>query len=140
MRGGDPGVTNERVEMRLELIPLPTEDVERSKAFYADTIGFVVDHDVQPGPGVRIIQLTPPGSSCSIALMTGMGPDPGRQGRVHGLHLVVDDLEVVRSRLVARGAGVGEIRNLGGVRYASFNDPDGNSWELQEIPSRGDPD
>lgn len=126
--------------MRLELVPLPTEDIERSKAFYADTIGFVVDHDVQPGPGVRIVQLTPPGSSCSIALMAGMGSDPERQGRVHGLHLVVEDLDDTRSRLLARGAGIGAIRDLGGVRYASFSDPDGNSWELQELAAGPNPE
>lgn len=126
-------MTDQAMEMRLELIPLPTVDVERSKSFYVDTISFVVDHDVQPGPGVRIVQLTPPGSSCSIALMSGMGADSNQRGRVHGLHLVVDDLDDVRSRLLERGATIGEIRDLGGVRYASFSDPDGNSWELQEI-------
>ncbi|QNE35897.1 VOC family protein [Leifsonia shinshuensis] len=121
------------MEMRLELVPLPVSDVDRSKAFYADTIGFVLDHDVQPGNGMRIVQLTPPGSACSIAFGTGMGTGTPSDGTVSGLHLVVDDIAAVRDELVSRGAEIGEIRDMGGVKFAYFSDPDGNTWELQDL-------
>lgn len=117
--------------MKLELLPLPVSDVNRSKAFYVDAVGFHLDHDVEPGNGMRILQVTPPGSACSIAFGTGMTrPDAGP---VHGIHLVVDDIAAVREGLKARGVDVGEIRDLGGVAYASFADPDGNTWELRSL-------
>ncbi|WP_136610084.1 VOC family protein [Sinomonas albida] len=119
--------------MKLELVPLPVSDVDRSKAFYADAIGFTVDHDIQPAEGMRIVQLTPPGSACSIAIGTGMGFGGPGKGTVRGLHLVVTDIEAVRESLRARGADVGEIRDMGGVKFAHFRDPDGNSWELQDL-------
>ncbi len=118
--------------MRLELVPLPVSDVERSKAFYTDVIGFELDHDVQPGNGMRFVQLTPPGSACSIVIGTGMGSDPA-DGTVHGLHLVVDDIAAARTELLTRGAEVSGIQDMGGVYYAYFSDPDGNSWALQQI-------
>ena len=121
------------MEMRLELVPLPVSDVDRSKAFYTDTIGFVLDHDVEPGNGMRIVQLTPPGSACSIAFGTGMGVGTPEAGTVTGLHLVVDDIAAVRDELVSRGADIGEIRDMGGVKFAYFSDPDGNTWELQDL-------
>jgi catechol 2,3-dioxygenase-like lactoylglutathione lyase family enzyme len=119
------------VDMRLQLVPLPTSDVERCKAFYADRVGFVLDHDVEPGNGMRVVQLTPPGSACSIAFGTGFG-DPDAP-RVSNLHLVVDDVEQVRAALVGRGVSVSDVQDMGGVKYAYFSDPDGNSWALQEI-------
>ncbi|GAA0994175.1 VOC family protein [Subtercola frigoramans] len=120
------------MEMRLELIPLPSTDVDRSKAFYTDRVGFVLDHDVEPGNGMRVVQLTPPGSSCSIAIGVGF-VDPSA-APVHGLHLVVDDVELARQTLVAQGVDVSEVSDMGGgVRYAYFSDPDGNSWALQQI-------
>ncbi|WP_285115156.1 VOC family protein [Leifsonia sp. fls2-241-R2A-40a] len=121
------------MDMKLELIPLPVSDVDRSKAFYGDTIGFHLDHDVEPGNGMRIVQFTPPGSSCSIAFGTGMGNNNPEDGTVKGLHLVVTDIAAVREQLLARGADIGEIRDMGGVKYASFSDPDGNTWELQDL-------
>ncbi|MBS1697023.1 MAG: VOC family protein [Actinobacteria bacterium] len=121
------------MDMKLELVPLPVSDVDRSKAFYVDIIGFHLDHDVQPTSGMRIVQLTPPGSACSIAFGTGMGTRHPELGTVHGLHLVVDDITSVRDQLLARGADVGEVRDLGGVKFAVFSDPDGNTWELQDI-------
>lgn len=127
------------MDMRLELVPLPVSDVDRAKAFYADTIGFALDHDVEPGNGMRIVQLTPPGSSCSIAFGTGMGAGAPEEGVVKGLHLVVDDIDAVRDELLARGADVGEIRDLGGVRFAFFSDPDGNTWELQDLSAMRPP-
>jgi catechol 2,3-dioxygenase-like lactoylglutathione lyase family enzyme len=120
------------VDMRLELVPLVSTDVERSKAFYVDRAGFRLDHDVEPGNGMRIVQLTPPGSACSIVVGVGIG-DP-EASPVHGLHLVVDDLEAVRQNLVGNGIDVSEVSDMGGgVRYAYFSDPDGNSWALQQI-------
>ena len=127
------------MHMRLELVPLPVSDVERAKAFYADTIGFELDHDVEPGNGMRIVQLTPPGSSCSIAFGTGMGAGAPEEGVVKGLHLVVDGIDAVRDELLARGADVGEIRDMGGVRFAFFSDPDGNTWELQDLSAMRPP-
>jgi len=120
------------VDMRLELVPLPSSDVERSKAFYVDRVGFVLDHDIEPGNGMRIVQLTPPGSACSIVIGGGISsPDAAP---VLGLHLVVDDVEVARRTLVDNGVDVSDVNDMGGgVRYAFFTDPDGNSWALQQI-------
>jgi len=116
--------------MRLELVPLSVSDVDRSISFYRDVVGFVLDHDVSPGNGMRVVQLTPPGSSCSIAFGVGMGAG----APVSNLHLVVDDLESVRARLAANGLDVSPVQDMGGgVHYAFFADPDGNSWALQEI-------
>ncbi|WP_297371120.1 VOC family protein [Cryobacterium sp.] len=121
------------MDMRLELVPLVSTDADRSKAFYADQVGFTVDHDVEPGNGMRIVQLTPSGSACSIVIGVGIG-DP-QAAPVRGLHLVVDDVAAVRSTLVGNGVDVSDISDMGGVLYAYFSDPDGNSWALQEIPS-----
>jgi len=120
------------VDMRLELVPLPTTDVDRSKAFYVDQVGFVLDHDVEPGNGMRVVQLTPPGSACSIVIGVGISDPQGAP--VQGIHLVVDDIEIARRTLTGRGVAVSEVDDMGGgVRYAYFTDPDGNSWALQEI-------
>ena len=120
------------MDMRLELVPLRSTDVDRSKAFYVDQVGFGLDHDVQPGNGMRIVQLTPPGSACSVVVGVGFG-DPDA-APVQGLHLVVDDLEAVRGSLLGNGVEVSEVSDMGGgVRYAYFSDPDGNSWALQQI-------
>lgn len=120
------------MDMRLELVPLPTADVDRSKEFYAERMGFHVDHDVAPGNGMRVVQLTPPGSACSIAVGVGFS-DPDAP-RVQGLHLVVDDLAATRAHLLGRGVEVSEVQDLGGVLYAHLSDPDGNSWALQQVP------
>jgi catechol 2,3-dioxygenase-like lactoylglutathione lyase family enzyme len=125
------------MDMRLELVPLPTADVDRSKHFYAEQVGFHVDHDIEPGNGMRIVQLTPPGSACSIAVGVGMGDPDGP--RVQNLHLVVDDAEAARAALVGNGVEVSEVSDMGGVKYAFFSDPDGNSWALQEITTRTPP-
>lgn len=121
------------MEMKLELVPLPVSDLDRSKDFYVDVMGFTLDHDVQPGNGMRIVQLTPPGSACSIAFGTGMGNQP-EEGTVNGLHLVVADIAAARDELVARGAEVSGVQDMGGVKYAYLGDPDGNSWALQQLP------
>jgi catechol 2,3-dioxygenase-like lactoylglutathione lyase family enzyme len=126
------------MDMKLELVPLPVTDVDRAKAFYVDQVGFGVDVDVRPTEGLRIVQLTPPGSSCSFLLSTGvqwvqdMAP-----GSVHGVHLVVNDIEAARAELIERGVDVGSVDDVGGgVKYASFHDPDGNLLLLQEMPWR----
>jgi catechol 2,3-dioxygenase-like lactoylglutathione lyase family enzyme len=121
------------MDMRLELVPLLTTDVDRSKAFYADRVGFILDRDVEPGNGMRVVQLTPPGSSCSVVFGVGIG-EPGA-GPVRGLHLVVDDIASVRRVLLDKGVEVSSITDMGGVQYAFFSDPDGNSWALQQMPS-----
>ena len=121
--------------MKIELIPIPVSDVERAKTFYTEVIGFSLDHDLQPGNGMRIIQLTPQGSACSIVIGEGMGPGP-EAGTVQGIHLVVSDIAAVRGELIGRGATVSDIQDMGGVQYAYFSDPDGNSWALQQIDRR----
>ena len=123
--------------MKFELVPIPVTDVDRAKAFYADQVGFHVDVDVRPADGVRVVQLTPPGSGCSIGLGTGLAAYEAAPGSVRGLHLVVDGIERARAELVGRGVDVGEVQDVGGgVRYAGFSDPDGNGWTLQEMAWR----
>lgn len=125
------------MDMRLELVPLPVSDVDRAKAFYVDKIGFNADHDVGDESGAfRVVQLTPPGSACSIVIGTGMGESSAvPPGSVKGLHLVVADVAAAREMLAGRGVAVGEIdEHPQGIKYAYFSDPDGNSWALQEIP------
>jgi predicted enzyme related to lactoylglutathione lyase len=128
------------VHMKVELIPLPVSDVDRAVAFYVEQLGFTQDFDVRPSDGVRIVQLTPGGSGCSLGLGTGLDVYGGVPGSVRGVHLVVEDLTETRAELVRRGVAVGEIRDFGGgVRGADFADPDGNTFELQEMAwRRGD--
>ncbi len=129
------------MECKLELVPVPVADVDRAKAFYTDTVGFTADVDVSPAPGVRVVQLTPAGSACSILLSTGLEHLAGMTpGTVKGLHLVVDDIGRARDELIQRGVDVREIEDVGGgVRYAWFDDPDGNSLVLQEMSWRTGP-
>jgi len=123
--------------MLFELVPIPVADVDRAKAFYADQVGFHVDVDVRPADGVRVVQLTPPGSGCSIGLGTGLAAYEAAPGSVRGLHLVVDGIEQARDELISRGVDVGAVQDVGGgVRYAGFSDPDGNGWTLQEMAWR----
>ena len=128
------------MHMKVELIPLPVSDVDRAVAFYVEQLGFTQDFDVRPSDGVRIVQLTPEGSGCSLGLGTGLDVYGGVPGSVRGVHLVVEDLTETRAELVRRGVAVGEIRDFGGgVRGADFADPDGNTFELQEMAwRRGD--
>src|ERR1700712_1395989 len=114
------------VTMRLELVPLAVSDVDRAKTFYVDQVGFHVDHDVRPMDGMRVVQLTPPGSACSVLLGTGMGDLTERApGEARGLHLVVQDLETARAGLLERGVEISPVQDMGGIRYAYFSDPDG---------------
>ena len=126
------------MDWKIELVALPVTDVDRAKAFYVDQVGFGVDVDVRPTDGLRIVQLTPPGSSCSFLLSTGVAwVQDMAPGSVHGVHLVVDDIEAARAELVGRGVDVGSIDDVGGgVLYASFRDPDGNLLLLQQMPWR----
>lgn len=125
------------MKMRLELVPIPVSDVDRAIAFYADRLGFTKDVDVQPSDGVRVVQLSPEGSGCSIGFGTGLDAYAGEPGSSRGLHLVVEDLTEARAELIGRGVEVGEIHDFGGgVRGASFADPDGNTFELQEMAWR----
>ena len=126
------------MEMKLELVPVPVADVDRAKAFYVERLGFTEDVDVRPVDGVRVVQLTPPGSACSIGLGTGLPAyDDAAPGSVRGLHLVVDDIEAARADLVGRGVDVGAVVDVGGgVLYAALEDPDGNTLTLQEMAWR----
>lgn len=126
------------MHMKLELVPVPVTDVDRAKTFYAEKVGFVVDLDERPADGLRIVQLTPPGSACSIVLSTGL-PQLAQMvpGSVRGVHLVVADIDQARADLVGRGVDVAAVEDVGGgVKYASFTDPDGNSMVLQEMSWR----
>jgi catechol 2,3-dioxygenase-like lactoylglutathione lyase family enzyme len=125
------------MRMKLELIPLPVSDVDRAVAFYAEKLGFRQDFDVQPSDGVRIVQLTPEGSGCSVGFGTGLDVYAGEQGSIRGVHLVVEDIAEARAELLSRGVEIGEIRDFGGgVKGADFSDPDGNTLELQEMAWR----
>lgn len=122
------------MELRLEVVQLPVADVDRAKAFYTDKLGFVLDHDVEHIPGMRVVQLTPPGSAASIVIGTGMTSMV--PGSLEGLQLVVPDMAAARSELLQRGAPVSEAQDLGGFAFAYFSDPDGNRWVIQEIPPK----
>ena len=116
--------------MRLEVIQVPVADVDAAKEFYSERLGFVLDHDVEHIPGMRVVQLTPPGSAASIVIGTGMtGMKPGS---LEGLQLVTPDLAATRAELVGRGAEVSAIEDMSGVLFAHVLDPDGNRWVLQQ--------
>jgi catechol 2,3-dioxygenase-like lactoylglutathione lyase family enzyme len=136
------------LHLRLELIVVPVSDVDRAKEFYAEKLGFTVDVDHRAGENFRVVQLSPPGSACSISIGTGI--TPAAPGTYQGMHLVVDDIEAARAELAGRGVEVGEPFHFGpdgqtpGLHperadygtYLSFRDPDGNGWLVQEVRSR----
>lgn len=126
------------MDMKLELVPVPVSDVDRAKAFYVERVGFNTDHDTRFGDTARVVQLTPPGSACSIVIGTGLGEiSEMTPGSVKALHLVVANVATARESLIARGVDVGEVQDHGGgVKFAHFRDPDGNSWALQEMAWR----
>jgi predicted enzyme related to lactoylglutathione lyase len=125
----------EMPDMRLELVPLPVSDVDRAKAFY-EQVGFGNLHDTQVTDTMRVVQFTPPGSSCAIVFGTGMGPITDMvPGSVKGLHLVVEDMAAARSALTARSVELSDVDDMGGVLYSYFSDPDGNMWALQQWPA-----
>jgi catechol 2,3-dioxygenase-like lactoylglutathione lyase family enzyme len=132
------------MDYKLELVLIPVSDVDRAKAFYVDKLGFNLDVDHQPNDEFRVVQMTPPGSACSITI--GIGITEAAPGSYQGTHLVVTDIEAARSELVGRGVDVSEIRHMGSAgwesgphpehadygSFADFKDPDGNTWVLQE--------
>jgi catechol 2,3-dioxygenase-like lactoylglutathione lyase family enzyme len=122
-------------EMRLEVVMLPVADIERARRFYVERMGFNLDHDVIYG-AMRIVQLTPPGSACSIVIGRGMVTDTMTPGSIKGLHLVVKDANQMHDLLAGRGVEVSEVEDMGGMKYVHLSDPDGNTWELQEIGPR----
>jgi catechol 2,3-dioxygenase-like lactoylglutathione lyase family enzyme len=123
------------MEMRLEVVQVPVADVDKAKSFYTDRLGFVLDHDVEYIPGMRVVQLTPPGSAASIVIGTGM--TSMAPGSLEGLQLVVPDMAAVRSELLQRGAEISEVQDMGGIAFAYFSDPDGNRWVIQEATPPG---
>jgi catechol 2,3-dioxygenase-like lactoylglutathione lyase family enzyme len=133
------------MDWTLELVPIPISDVDRAKHFYSEQLGFTVDHDTQISDQMRVVQLTPRGSACSIALGTGIVNTP--PGSVQGIQLVVSDIEAARSEMVEQGVEVSDVKHFdNGVwvdgrggdwnSFIFFNDPDGNSWVVQERPAR----
>ena len=122
------------MDFKLELVTIPVSDVDRAKAFYVEQAGFNADHDHRVSDDLRFVQLTPPGSACSIAL--GKGLDDNPPGSAGGLQLVVDDIDAARAELVERGAQVSEVEDFPWGRFVFFADPDGNNWAIQELPPR----
>jgi predicted enzyme related to lactoylglutathione lyase len=123
------------MDYKLELIGVPVSDPDRAKAFYVDQAGFNADHDHTVSEDVRFIQLTPPGSACSIAI--GKGVTDVEPGSVQGLQLVVDDIEAAKDELSGRGVDVGEVQDFPWGRFLFFTDPDGNGWAVQQIQYPG---
>ncbi|HEY7835871.1 MAG TPA: VOC family protein [Solirubrobacteraceae bacterium] len=122
------------MDFKLELVTVPVSDVDRAKRFYADGCGFVAEHDHQVKEGLRFVQLTPPGSACSIAIGSGLSEQP--PGSARGLQLVVADADSARERLASGGVEVSEVQDFPWGRFVFFGDPDGNGWALQELPPR----
>jgi len=122
------------MDFKLELVAIPVTDVDRAKAFYADQVGFNADHDHVVSDDMRFVQLTPPGSGCSIAI--GKGVTDATPGSVRGMQLVVGDIVAARAELAGRGVEVSEIQDFPWGRFVFFSDPDGNAWAVQEIPAR----
>jgi catechol 2,3-dioxygenase-like lactoylglutathione lyase family enzyme len=123
------------MEMKLELVAIPVSDVDRAKSFYVDRVGFVADHDHRLGEEIRFVQLTPPGSACSIVI--GDGIPEMAPGSIEGTLLVVDEIDAARAELAERGVEISPVQDMDwGARHASFQDPDGNSWELQQPAGR----
>jgi catechol 2,3-dioxygenase-like lactoylglutathione lyase family enzyme len=118
------------MDWKLELVQVPVSDVDRAKAFYTDKVGFNADHDHRVTDELRFVQLTPPGSACSIAIGTGLTDMP--PGSIKGVQLVVEDLEAARAELVGRGVDVSELQDLPGGPFVFFSDPDGNGWSVQQ--------
>ena len=127
----DAGDTASKTAWRLELVQVPVSDVDRAKAFYVDRVGFLAEHDHRVSEELRFVQLTPPGSACSIALTTGA--HQMQPGSVAGLQLVVEDADAARAELVERGVEASEVQEFPWGRFVFFADPDGNGWAVQEI-------
>ena len=124
------------MDWKLELVAIPVTDVDRAKAFYVDQVGFVADHDHVVSDEMRFVQLTPPGSACSIAF--GVGITDAEPGSVEGVQLVVPDISAARAALTERGVEVSEIQEFPWGAFVFFSDPDGNRWAVQSIPGRNE--
>jgi catechol 2,3-dioxygenase-like lactoylglutathione lyase family enzyme len=122
------------MDWKLELVAVPVTDVDRAKAFYTEKAGFNADHDHTVSDDIRFVQLTPPGSACSIAF--GKGVTEVAPGSAQGLQMVVDDIESARAELIGRGVEASEIQDFPWGRFVFFSDPDGNGWAVQELPPR----
>ena len=122
------------MDWKLELVAIPVSDVDRAKAFYADKVGFTADHDHRVSDEIRFVQLTPPGSACSIVL--GKGISDAAPGSVRGVQLVVPDINTARAELVERGVEVSDVREFPWGSFVFFADPDGNRWSVQQVPAR----
>jgi catechol 2,3-dioxygenase-like lactoylglutathione lyase family enzyme len=122
------------MDWKLELVAVPVSDVDRAKAFYTEQIGFVADVDQRVNESVRFVQLTPPGSACSIAM--GEGITTAAPGSLQGLQLVVPDVHKARAELLERSVEVGEVQEFPWGSFIYFSDPDGNSWAIQQLPAR----
>jgi len=122
------------MDYKIELITLPVTDVDRAKAFYVDQVGFNADHDHTVSPELRFVQLTPPGSACSIAF--GVGLTDAEPGSEKGVMMVVDDIESAHAELSGRGVGVSDVDEQAWGRFVYFQDPDGNAWAIQQLPPR----
>jgi catechol 2,3-dioxygenase-like lactoylglutathione lyase family enzyme len=122
------------MDWKLELVTVPVSDVDRAKAFYVDGVGFNADYDHQVNEGLRFVQLTPPGSACSIAIGTGLTDMP--PGSVRGLQMVVADINRAHAQLVEGGVAVSDVEVLPWGSFVYFNDPDGNKWAVQQLPAR----
>jgi catechol 2,3-dioxygenase-like lactoylglutathione lyase family enzyme len=123
------------MDFKLELVSVPVSDVDRAKSFYTDKCGFNPDHDHRVSDELRFVQLTPPGSACSIAI--GDGTTEAEPGSVEGLQLVVSDIEAARAELSGRGVEVSDVQDFPWGRFVFFSDPDGNRWAVQQIPDYG---
>jgi len=122
------------MDWKLELVAVPVSDVDRAKAFYVDQAGFNADHDHRVSDDVRFVQLTPPGSACSIAL--GLGITDAPPGSVKGLQMVVSDIQQARAELAGRGVEVSDVQDFPWGSFVFFSDPDGNAWAVQQLPPR----
>jgi predicted enzyme related to lactoylglutathione lyase len=122
------------MDLKLELVQVPVSDVDRAKAYYTEKVGFNADVDITVREGLRFVQLTPPGSACSIAMGTGLSDM--QPGTVQGLQVVVEDIQAARAELVDRGVEVGEVEVFDWGSFVFFSDPDGNGWAVQQIPAR----
>jgi catechol 2,3-dioxygenase-like lactoylglutathione lyase family enzyme len=123
------------MDMKLEVVVVPVSDVDRAKEFYVDKLGFNADHDRTVYEGLRFVQLTPPGSACSIAI--GEGLSEAQPGIAEGLQLVVEDADAAHDDLAGRGVEVSDVQELPWGRFVFFADPDGNRWAVQQLPQRG---
>jgi predicted enzyme related to lactoylglutathione lyase len=123
------------MDWRLELVQVPVSDVDRAKAFYVDQVGFNADHDHQVSDEIRFVQLTPPGSGCSIAIGTGLGQQMA-PGSVQGLQLVVSDAKAAHAELASRGVEVSDVQEFPWGSFVFFSDPDGNGWAVQQAAPR----